>query len=188
MHPVPTNFRDLEATDEEWLVIPEKERLAICVEHGYRKRRAAPQVAPPATVAPASKPPVLSAVKTTPTPITLAPQRPPTLEESIAREWFGEGSTIRERFASFADFVSFRLAAAEGTPFAKARASGVRGISQADYDAVRALEEDRVCGVDPRLPLEARAERVWQTSPSVRAEFDRRDGYLAYRRALERRR
>lgn len=187
MNEVPSNFRDLEASFDEWFALPEETRLAICVEHGFRKRPTVAAAAPP----PVSKPLAPSAppkTALTPQPLTLAPQRPPTLEESIAAEWFGENSTIRDRFDSFSDYVTYRLAAAEGMSFADARASGVCGISQADYDVARSLEEDRACGADPRLPLDARAERVWQTSPSVRAEFDSRDRYFAFRRALERRR
>jgi hypothetical protein len=176
--------RNDEMPMSEWLNLPEAARLAIAREHGYRKRPAAP----PQVKATVTMPPVSSAPRMTPTPqpLTLAPQRPPTLEESIAAEWFGEDSTIRDRFDSFSDYVTFRLAAAEGMSWGEARAAGGRGISQADYDVARAFEEDRACGADPRLPLEARSERVFKANAEVRREFGSLDRYVAYRRGIDR--
>lgn len=111
------------------------------------------------------------------------------LAEDVVTEWHNSSAPRRE-FGELAIYAAFRRGIADGT--IKGFDADGKKLERRDPVACAILDsdaEDRAAGVDPRLPIEKRAEMVWNVTPTLRAEFEKMggfDSYLEWRRRAER--
>jgi hypothetical protein len=209
---LPDNWRDLEASWPEWDALPKDQQLAIIREFGYRRR---PGEAAPASAQPASSPAPSTAATAahviqpqrcseaegkaaieyclqrrrelglTAEDPTAAPRVAADLDQDIVTQWHADAE-IRAEFGELARYAAFRRACASGT--LRCYDDGSASTDAAVQSAIdQGAEEDRLAGVDPRLPVEKRAEQAWRLNTALQKEFGGSfEAYLALRRRAER--
>jgi hypothetical protein len=112
---------------------------------------------------------------------------------SIVEQWHRAASAaLRREFRNdLGLYAAFRAGIRDGTLPGYDTETGEK-LKRRDpvLNAVaEAAAEDKAAGVDPRLPVEARARQVWDVTPSIRAAFEKWGGFesfLEWRRRTER--